>query len=104
MQMARLYDLEAVALSYKQFSYHEGTFVAEISSLGKGFGWQQLYPDAADVGIAIQGKTGAIVAFYLGETRRETGDDITSWVFYPCSESIKKFPAAAVAKVIILND
>lgn len=67
----------------------------------------RIYDDAADCGIAIQGKHGASW-WYLVEDGEFKNDDyslgVAAWRFKPIPEHAKKYPAIANMSVIIFND
>jgi hypothetical protein len=90
-----------------QFSVsHDGgykTLVAEASDL-RYERPRQIYDDACDVGIAIQGHHW-LVRFYLAaEKRGSDGEDIAGWYFRPIPEDARRCSLLDNLRVLIIND
>ncbi len=86
--------------STDRFTYtSSGAFVAEASDFGPNARiWGQLYNDAADIGLVlISAKSGARIAFYLDEERKDREGEITEWAF-------KAVDAKVPYRVVIFND
>jgi hypothetical protein len=105
--MARYNDPEAVAVSTDRFTWDHKhrCFVAEASTLGNPPG-AQIYPDSADVGIALRSqRTGKCAWFSLSEEIRDFGgEDIVAWQFVPIPEAVAEQPKLRGVEVHILND
>lgn len=70
-------------------------------------GFEQLYDDACDVGIAlINPRTGNVTRWYMEREIRSNNADneLQGWVLRPCSESIHKQPELAEYTFNIIND
>jgi hypothetical protein len=93
-----LIDIEALPISLFCRSSHD-TLVAEASTLGFPVGrcpYEQLYDDACDVGIRIQGRNK--VRFLFDYEGKSDDGDLQSWVFKPLED------AGPIKRVIIFND
>lgn len=104
--MAQTHDFEPIAYNASQFHYQADTkkLVAEASDFGPGgFRLWQIYPDACDEGIAVRGKSGAIVIYALSHVDQKDGD-LRAWEFEPISESLRAVPSAKGTSVVIFND
>jgi len=78
--------------------------VAEISELGPGFRFEQIYPDSCDLGFTmVSARTGDMVDFVQVGTDK-SGEDIAGWWFEPKPEHVKKNPKVAGMRVLIIND
>lgn len=103
--MAQTHNFDVSAIPTDKFSYNKGQFIAEMSDFGPcGLRWYPIYPDACDEGIALVGKTGKVVIYYLNEVRRDADGDIQSWEFKPISEHARKWPEVAQTHITIFND
>lgn len=98
--MAATLDLTTLPLN--KFYYANGNMSAQASDFGPlrdGFWWlQQIYPDAADMGIAVKShKTGKVEIFtFEGEYHQE--GECCYWHFKPVN------PKCKVKQVLIYND
>lgn len=102
--MRKPYENEpSPVLSYKEFTYHKGALIAEASNFKDREIHFYIYKDACDRGIAIEGKTGVVVVFYLSHENIINGE-ITHWEYRPTSESKKRVPQCAHNTVRIIND
>jgi hypothetical protein len=63
----------------------------------------QLYPDAADIGITVVGKTGS-VDYYVHKDHFDEESDLISTSLLPTPESLRKVPGAKNTEVILFND
>lgn len=80
-----------------------GSLVTEASDLGLR-GFQPLYDDACDVGIALRShRTGAVTRWHLAEEHVRDGD-ITHWTLRPTTESVRQQPQIQHYKLTIYND
>lgn len=79
------------------------TLVAEASDLRYSQP-RQIYDDACDVGIAVQGNRW-LVRFYLAaEERGSDGEDIAGWYFRPIPEDARRCSLLDNLRVLIIND
>lgn len=82
-----------------QFAWDPSTreFVAEASTLGKGY-LARLYNDAADVGfVFVSERTGTEQAVYLNHTEKDSEGDVVAWRYKPVD-------TAQSFTVVVLND
>jgi len=81
---------------------------AEMSDFGHNLRpmFEQLYDDAADVGIAVYNyKTNSVTHWHTeGDGVRDADGDITHWVLRPTNESCRKHPGVQDYSIHILND
>jgi hypothetical protein len=76
----------------------DGHLVTEASQLRDYDGFQRMYDDAADRGMAIVSKrTGKVERFYF-VSRHEHEGETTHWEFLP------ENPECPVKKVVVFND
>jgi hypothetical protein len=93
-----------------QFTIHregEGrhfTLVGELSDFGPAgtYPFHQIYPDACDEGVTVQGKSGA-VDYCVSEWKVEDGD-LQKIILLPTPESVKRVPGAAGSDMVLYND
>jgi hypothetical protein len=97
---------DARAIPSNKFTYSNGMFASEISTLGAKAGPFRIYDDACDVGLAVKScRTGRVVRYYLSETNRSDADgDVTDWRFLPIDEDARCDPAIARTSVTLFND
>ncbi len=97
-------QLHPIPLNCNGMIRHGNDLLMEASSIG----FQQcerLYDDAADEGIVLRSpRTGGETRWYHTETVKDRDDDVTEWVFKPCSESVSQVPGLAGLTLRILND
>ena len=80
------------------------TFTADMSELGSRV-FQQIYPDACDLGITmISYKTGVEAKFVVQSENRDIENELLSWTLIPTTETLRKIPHLEGVKVIIFND
>jgi hypothetical protein len=90
-----------------RFTYRkcDKQFISEISSLGKGFRMERVYPDACDVGFTmVSDKTGKQVVFVEEDEVRDVDNDILYWLFVPTENSIRQNPELVGVTVLLFND
>lgn len=90
------------------FSYDKATktFSQELSSLDEGgrVQWyRQIYPDAADAGITIEGNNGS-VDYYIAEEKRDQENELQEIILLPTPESERKVPGCKGTRVVLFND
>lgn len=67
--------------------------------------FEQLYDDAADVGIAVYNyKTDSVTHWEFVSEIRDADNDVTHWVLVPTGESCRKHPGVQDYSIHILND
>lgn len=100
-----------MTFTYRQFTFvpSSKTYFADVTDIaGRGDPFHQIYPDAADRGITMIGRTGAEVDYVLGEPimvnpHSEDAEQM-GWYLNPTPESVRKVPGAAGTRVAIVND
>jgi phosphomannomutase len=105
-------ELSMITYSTDRFTVNSvtKTFVAEASDLGAAGQvlFDQIYSDAADVGLLLRSsKTGSVARFYLEtiETTHDTDEgEILNWTLLPTSDAVRQHPALNGWKMIIFND
>lgn len=96
--------LVATVFSSNAFDHNKGSFVAEASTLGRGF-LGKIWNDSADVGFAMRSiRTGDKVIFALEKEHRDDENEITHWVFKPTAFAIRNNPDLANVKATVFND
>lgn len=86
------------------FTWTKSVGVAEASDIGLR-DFVRLYDDAADVGLWIQNRnSGASVAFYLSEERRDADGDVQVWILRPVAEHVRHGLCRPDAEIHVLND
>jgi hypothetical protein len=91
-------------LHVRQMTWLPGTrtFSAELSEV-RGFEPAQIYRDAADVGLVLEGRTGKEVTYAFAREDR-FGEQVMGWRFVPTPESLRAVPRARGTSVLIIND
>lgn len=91
-----------IPYSAKQFLHRSEvkTLSIEISELG---GFSQLYDDAADQGIAVQGRTGTTY-WHVADVKQDAEGDVLWWTLRPIPLSCRQHPAAKDYKMLVYND
>lgn len=79
--------------------------VTEASDIGLR-GFEQLYDDACDVGIALMNpRNGNVTRWYLLETITDPHEgEVLGWILKPTPESIRKQPELKEYQLNIVND
>ena len=102
--------LQITPYNIKRFSHHPGnkTLVVEASDLnwipGSMAGFEQLYDDACDIGIAVSNpRTNSTTYWYYVAEVTEQGE-LTAWILRPTNESCRKHPGVQCYTMHILND
>lgn len=94
-------------ISSKQIAWDlpKKSATAEISSFGKGFNFEQIFPDACDTGfMIISEKTGTITIWYLKEIVKNDLKETIEWICEPIPEHLKKHPELKGWILHIFND
>jgi hypothetical protein len=98
---------QVMKFSTNSFSFKDGLFTQEISTLsmgGKLSVFHRVYTDACDEGlILVSDKTGREVEFVVDSIDKSDGD-IAGWRLVPTKESIRKVPSARGLRMLIIND
>ncbi len=96
--------------SYSKFDYSKPTrtWVSEASDIAGPLNggqplFHQVYPDAADLGLTLVGKTGQQVDYVVCEEVCNEGD-LVGWKLCPTKESAKRVPGCVGTKMLIAND
>ena len=91
-------QVNAISSEYFTWNWGERALVTEASCLGNYDGFQRLFDDAADVGLAVKSsRTGKVERFYFNK-RNELDGEITDWEYLP------ENPDCGVKKLVIFND
>ncbi len=92
--------------SINKFSFDPktGWLVAEASDFTGSELFHQIYQDACDIGMAIVGRNGKTVRYYLAEEKRDDEGDLQVQILLPCPEDVRKVSSAAGTQIHILND
>lgn len=92
-------------INTSQLTQLKNGWVGELSDLGPGFGFRQIYPDACDIGLVlVSQRTGQPAAFYVAEEHRTRDNEISHYSLKPIPEAVHKFPALANLKIELFND
>lgn len=79
--------------------------VAEHSDIGHRSIMNQLYDDAADVGVVMFNPfTGKTTRWFMQDTVTDGEGDLQVTIYHPCTESIRKNRALEGWQLHILND
>jgi len=99
-------QLEVTGYSSDGLSHNAArrVLVCEASDIQfKGF--EPLYDDAADVGLAlVNPRTGNVTRWYLSETVTIPDDGVCAWTLKPTPETLRKQPELQDYQFRILND
>lgn len=79
--------LKPAPVSSTQFTWlsDRRMYVAEISDLGKGFSFGQVYDDACDIGFTLVSKTGDREIVFAVEVEATEDNEIKWWDFEPAN-------------------
>jgi len=78
---------------------------SDICALRDFKGWDRLYDDACDVGIALRNpQTGVTTRWYMDDEKFDREGDLEATVFKPCPETLRTQPQLAGWEVHIVND
>lgn len=94
-------------LSSNQFTLDRNTrtYSAEISNFGKGFRFEQLYPDSCDLGfVLVSPTTGHEATYYVSRTEKDVDGDVTYWLLIPTPVTLRKYPILGDTRILIYND
>lgn len=87
-----------------------GKMIAEISELSHRVGgdhnvWEQIYPDACDVGFCIRSiATGKVVKFAVHIEERDGDGDLTSWILKAVKDHRSYDPVLDKLIIVVFND
>ena len=76
--------------------------IAELSDLGPN-PFHQVYPDACDEGITVQGNSDK-VDYVVAHIERNRENEVVSYDLIPTSDSIRRVPACRNTRVTLFND
>ena len=99
-------QLNVVQVNSSLFSHFPKTkrLVAEMSDICVR-GFQRLYSDAADVGLALRNpKTGNVTRWALSTEVRDNEGEVLGWYLIPTSESIRRQPVLEGYCISLIND
>jgi hypothetical protein len=88
--------------SLRIFTDFAGSLIADMSTIslgGRRAGFERIYDDACDIGLAVRSHhTGAVVLFAVHSERRNREGEIIGWDLVPVNQ------AATTRTMIIFND
>ena len=98
------------ALGSRMFGVQKDSklFVAEASDFYTPDLFQQIYPDACDVGFEMESsRSGEKAVFVYAEEIMHgpaNEPEVAGWLFYPTTETLKKMPHLKDWSVTVFND
>jgi hypothetical protein len=85
-------------------SAQKALLITEASDIGLR-GFEQLYDDACDVGIAlVNPRSGNVTRWHLVETVKDREHEVLGWMLKPTPETVRKQPELADYQLNIAND
>lgn len=94
-----------IATTHFNFDTNNRTFVAEVSELGSGFHFEQIHPEACDLGLKLfSQRLGSVISYVLSETLQNSDQEVVAWRLVPTLESERKHPQCKGTQVLLVND
>ena len=99
-------ELRPSRVSIQQFSYFKDNrhLCAEISDLGPGFEFGQVYDDACDVGLTVIDGYGKEGVFYVEKEQRDDEGELQEYILLPTPETIRRIPKLKGVAIVLFND